>query len=119
MLTGSGSERRAVLQGIAQPAALTSISRLAAGTETPIWYCVRPEHIVLRPAEAAPIGPILAGFQAQVTDIVYQGTTILVDLEVPVLGKMRAERSSSLAANLKIGETIELDITQANAVPRD
>jgi ABC-type Fe3+/spermidine/putrescine transport system ATPase subunit len=117
VLIGAGGERRAVLDGVAQPAALTSISYLAAGSSTPIWYCVRPEHIVLRPAEAAPPNALLRGLKAQVTDIIYQGTTILVDLEVQALGKLRAERPSSLATHLKLGETIELDILQANAVP--
>ncbi|WP_157813752.1 ABC transporter ATP-binding protein [Sinorhizobium meliloti] len=113
-LGGGGAERHAVVEGAALPVRLTTVSRLVKGSD--VWCCIRPEHIAVRPA--ADLKPA-SGVLATVTDKIYQGTTILIDLDIPGVEKMRAERSTSEAGRINIGDAVHVDFEQAHAVPRN
>jgi ABC-type Fe3+/spermidine/putrescine transport system ATPase subunit len=113
-LGGDGAKPHAVVEGAALPIGLTTISPLVKGGD--IWCCVRPEHITIRPsADSKPA----AGIVATVTDKIYQGTTILIDLDIPGVDKMRAERPTSEAGRVSIGDAVHVDFEQAHAVPRN
>ncbi|WP_299753165.1 ABC transporter ATP-binding protein [Devosia sp.] len=117
-LAETGTTPRATLDGSSQTAPLTSVSTLLTEIGAPIWYCVRPEHIRTRKSGETAADSGLTTFEGRVTDKVYQGTTILVDIELKGLGKLRAERPTSEAAHLNVGDDIDIFIEQAHAVPR-
>ncbi|TCM64561.1 ABC transporter ATP-binding protein [Rhizobium sp. BK068] len=113
-LGGGGAQRQAVVEGAALPVGLTTVSPLVKGSD--IWCCIRPEHITIRPsADSKPA----AGIVATVTDKIYQGTTILIDIEISGVDKMRSERPTSEAAHINIGDAVHIDFEQAHAVPRN
>lgn len=109
----SPAERYAIVEGYTRPISLTTVSPKVTGTD--IWCCVRPEHLIIRPAAVSPQGN---GIVARVTDKIYQGTTILIDVEIPGVDKMRAERPTSEASRINVGDTVEVEFEQAHAVPR-
>jgi ABC-type Fe3+/spermidine/putrescine transport system ATPase subunit len=112
-ITGIGSDPHAHIEGAGLSIWLTTVSPLVTGPD--IWCCVRPEHIAIRtPAETEPQGGILA----RVTDKIYQGTTVLLDIEIPGVERMRAERPTSEANRIDIGETVSVIFEQAHAVAR-
>jgi iron(III) transport system ATP-binding protein len=77
-----------------------------------IWMCVRPEHIRVMPNEARDES---AG--AIVQDMIFQGTTVLVDLESDAFGHLRAEIPAKEVAGIEAGQRVELALTSAHAVP--
>lgn len=83
-----------------------------------IWYCVRPEDLLVRDANwAAGEGkPVLNG---TLVDKVYQGTSVLIEIEVNGAGRLRAERPSAEVSALDPGSAISLEVQKAHAVRRD
>ncbi|MFC0013230.1 ABC transporter ATP-binding protein [Devosia nitrariae] len=81
---------------------------------TTIWFCVRPEHLALRPWNKEGEGQ----FAGRVLDKIYQGTTVLVDLDVTGLGTIRAERAALEVGDLPIGAYIGVHIERSHAVAR-
>jgi ABC-type Fe3+/spermidine/putrescine transport system ATPase subunit len=112
-ITGIGTDPHAHVEGAGLSIWLTTVSPLVTGPD--IWCCVRPEHIAIQmPAETRPDSGILA----RVTDKIYQGTTVLLDIEIPGVETMRAERPTSEANRINIGQTVSVLFEQAHAVPR-
>ena len=109
-LSSDGAARYAALEGTAYTISLTTVSSLARDRD--IWCCIRPEHVAIRPPATT------EGFDARVVDKIYQGTTVLVDLEIVGIERMRAERSTSEASGFDIGDAVRVNFEQAHAVPR-
>ena len=112
-LESNGPARHAVVEGAPLPVELTTVSPLVKGAE--IWCCIRPEHIVVRQSSDSRLA---GGALAHVTDKIYQGTTILIDIEIPGVDRMRAERPTSEASTINIGDTVHVHFEQAHAVAR-
>ena len=89
----------------------TVVSGLANGAD--IWMCVRPENIRI-----APDATDAEGSGATVRDMVFQGTSVLVDLESDGLGSLRAEIPAREVAGIAAGQRVGLTLTAAHAVPR-
>jgi len=118
-LHGDASDPRAIVDGVDGTLALTSMSeQLNEGAGAPIWLCVRPEHIFLTAYETMPAGGEVRQFNARVVDKVYQGTSVLIDLEVEKLGRVRAERPTMAAAELQAGQQTSIAFSSCHAVPR-
>ncbi len=81
---------------------------------TPIWMCVRPEHLRISREETA--GP---GLTATVRDLVFQGTSVLVDIESDGLGSLRAEIPARDVADISADQRVALSLTAAHAVARN
>jgi len=79
-----------------------------------IWYCLRPEHVAIRPASEGTEGL----YAARVLDKIYQGTTVLVDLDVYDLGSIRAERPALEVGDLPVGADVRVQIERSHAVAR-
>lgn len=77
-----------------------------------IWYCIRPEHVAMRPGKDGAI------FVGRVLDKIYQGTTVLVDLDVQGLGTIRAERPALEVGNVTVGADVGVNIERSHAVAR-
>jgi len=89
------------------------ISTCAAGVDKDgmdIWYCIRPEHIAIRSAKEDGL------FAARVRDKIYQGTTVLVDLDVYGLGAIRAERPALEVGDLPMDAQVGIQIERSHAV---
>ena len=117
-LEGPAADRRARLDGVTGSIVLTTVSPLVNSNDQMVWCCIRPEHVKVDTLGKGHTDTAAASFEAQITDKIYQGTTMLVDTEVPGLGLMRAERSISEAIELEAGQRVKLDIEQVHAVPR-
>jgi len=89
----------------------TVVPGLANGVD--IWMCVRPENIHIAADSAA-----ADGSAATVRDMVFQGTTVLVDLESDGLGSLRAELPARRLAGIAPGQRVGLTFAAAHAVPR-
>lgn len=100
--------------------AVAPLSTLAPGLVSgmPIWFCVRPEHLRVRPAaSSSAVGS--NWLKGKLVDKIYQGTTVVVDVEVEGAGKISAERPVSEVADLNLGTDVALDIQSAHAVARE
>jgi ABC-type Fe3+/spermidine/putrescine transport system ATPase subunit len=107
----------ATATGFPEPLVVTSRSPGVAAIDQPVWICIRPEQIQIGgPAHAA--GDAAARpVPATVTDLIFQGTSILADLDTP-LGPLRAERSPGEMAEIRIGDTISTTVLGCHLVPR-
>jgi ABC-type Fe3+/spermidine/putrescine transport system ATPase subunit len=88
------------------------------GSDQPVWICIRPEHIRVEPrldetAETSP--PRLHG---RLTDVVFQGTSVLLEAEVGGVGPVRAECPPAEVAQLRPGEEVTMTLLNAHLVPR-
>lgn len=110
-LVGSGSGSAAAVEGMARPIPLNTISSLIPGSD--IWCCIRPEHIRIGQTETS--GDT---FEAQVVDKVYQGTTVLIDFDIPGIERLRAERPASEAEKVAVGEKVRIGFERTHAVAR-
>lgn len=124
---GANNLLKATLLDVAGPTALIDGNGLSAPLTTlapglvsgmPIWYCVRPEHLRVRPV-ANPAVDGSNSLSGILVDKVYQGTTVLVDVEVEGAGRVSAERPVSEVSDLNVGMEVALDIQSAHAVSRD
>ena len=77
-----------------------------------IWYCVRPEHVAVRPGKDG------AQFIGRVLDKIYQGTTVLVDLDIKGLGTVRTERPALEVGDVSVGSDVGVNIERSHAVAR-
>ena len=99
---------------------VTTSSR-ASGVTTagqPVWICVRPEQVtVWRAGEenSAPAGTVTA----RLRDVIFQGTTMLLDADAPGIGPIRAECPPAAVAHLRPGEDVTLTFASTHLVPRD
>lgn len=89
----------------------TVVPGLADGAD--IWMCVRPENIHITTGETGTDGP-----GATVRDMIFQGTTVLVDLESEGLGTLRAEVPARHVAGIAAGQRVGITFAAAHAVPR-
>ncbi|WP_454854335.1 ABC transporter ATP-binding protein [Rhizobium binxianense] len=110
-LAGSGANRSAVIEGMAQPIPLTTVSSQISGEA--IWCCIRPEHILF--GETVPGG---RKFAAKIVDKIYQGTTVLIDLEIAGIERLRAERPASEAEKINVGDKVQVEFERTHAVAR-
>lgn len=92
--------------------ALDTVAGGAAAGEQ-IWICIRPEHIRISLEDRGGSG---AG--ATVRDVIFQGTSVLVDLESEGLGTVRAEIPARDVAGIHPGQQVTASVTAAHAVPR-
>jgi len=110
-LAAGGAAVSATVDGLAQPIPLTTVSRQIGGTD--IWCCIRPEHIRIGHVDSSS-----SKFEARVVDKVYQGTTVLIDFEIPGIERLRAERPASEAERISTGDTVQIGFERTHAVAR-
>ncbi len=116
---GNGSEGAVAVPGLDQPIAATSRAPGVAASNQPIWICIRPEQLGIDRPEHGPRAPEPGAFPARVVDVVFQGTSILVDLDSRGIGPLRAERPPAEVGGLRPGDEVLLRIMGCHLVPRD
>ena len=105
------------IEGNGATVPLSTLAPDVHGKDTPIWYCVRPEHLRVRPAGHAS-SDRTAWLTGKLIDKVYQGTTVLAAVQVEGVGKVSAERPVAEVSDLAMGADVELDVQKAHAVSR-
>jgi ABC-type Fe3+/spermidine/putrescine transport system ATPase subunit len=115
VLVSSGGEIAATTPDIDVPILASTAAPDVNAKGQSVWICIRPEQLSL----ARSAGNGSACFKAIVTDVVFQGTSILVDLERPGIGHLRSERPHEEVAGIHPGENVSLRILGCHLVPRD
>lgn len=109
-----GSKIAAAAPGLGAPICSRSAAPGVAARGQPVWICIRPEQLGI----AAVADDAQVNFSARVVDIVFQGTSILVDLERPGIGRLRAERPPEEVSGLQPGDDVNLRVLGCHLVPR-
>jgi len=116
LVSGSPTPHAAAA-GLDAPIAADTLAPGIAGKDQPLWICIRPEQLgvakVERPSAADPRSLV-----ARVSDMVFQGTSILVDMERQGIGRLRAERPPEEVGALRPGDEVNLKILGCHLVPR-
>ena len=118
-LKAVGPSSAAAVPGLDVP--ITASSR-APGVDAPgqaVWICIRPEQLGVDRAERMQRAAGPGHLPAKVVDVVFQGTSILLDLECQGLGPLRAERPPAEVGGLRPGEDVLVRVTGCHLVPRD
>lgn len=115
LLAGRVVEGAVVVDGI--EGAFGSYSVPDGAIDESVWLCVRPENIdfFAQPPVGSSPNPRVG---ATVADMVFQGSSVLVDLDVRGVGVMRAEKSAILVGDIKVGDSIEVGFGEAHIVAR-
>jgi ABC-type Fe3+/spermidine/putrescine transport system ATPase subunit len=104
--------------GLDWPISADSAGPGVTARNQPVWICIRPEQLRLSAAHGKKRDGERPALAAQVTDVVFQGTSILVDVEGQGIGHIRAERPPEEVAMLRPGDDVSLTILGAHLVPR-
>lgn len=94
---------------------IVSKSPLVERDGSAIWCRVRPEDIEVRLDRDALATSALTG---HVADMIFQGTTVMVDITVEAIGMIRAERPAAEFGAISLGAEASVHISRAHAVPR-
>ncbi|WP_052194593.1 ABC transporter ATP-binding protein [Aureimonas altamirensis] len=80
-----------------------------------LYLCIRPEQVRI-----ASRGRVFAGdlYTGRVKDVVFQGTSVLIDLESRQFGLLRSECPADEAGGITIGDDADFYIAGAHAVSR-
>ncbi len=92
---------------------LDTVAGNVGGQGSPIWLCIRPEHVEIVPERQAD-----AVCGATITDLVFQGTSVLIELDAEALGPMRVELASHKVQDLEVDQRVGVSVTVAHAVAR-
>jgi ABC-type Fe3+/spermidine/putrescine transport system ATPase subunit len=109
----------AKVAGLDWPIAANTASAGVIARNQPVWICIRPEQLRVSTAAAMTHDGEPTALAAKVTDVVFQGTSILIDVEGQGIGRIRAERPPEEAAMLRPGDSVSLTILGCHLVPRD
>ncbi len=115
LIAGTLDKSSGAIQARIGPETVQPVSTHSSNVEKDgmdIWYCVRPEHVAMRPQSSA------GHFGGRVMDKIYQGTTVLIDLDVKGLGTVRAERPALEVGDLGVGTDVGVHIERSHAVAR-
>jgi len=115
VLVSAGTEFAATTPGFDAPVLAATAAPHVTTKGQPVWICIRPEQLTLDRNG----GTDACALTVTVTDVVFQGTSILVDLERPGLGHLRSERPPEEAAGLRPGDKMNLRILGCHLVPRN
>ena len=113
---GNGPRARAA--GLEGPIAANTVASGVGAPDQEVWVCVRPEQIGVERASESPRHAGLASFVARVSDMVFQGTSILIDFQWEGITHVRAERPPEEVAALHPGDEVRLTILGCHLVPR-
>jgi putative spermidine/putrescine transport system ATP-binding protein len=113
-LLTTGSDLTAMAPGLDAPVSSRSAAPAVGARGQPVWICIRPEQLGI----GTVANDTQMNFSARVVDIVFQGTSILVDLERPGIGRLRAERPPEEVSGLHPGDGVNLRILGCHLVPR-
>jgi len=102
------------------PLTVTAATRAPGVTETgqAVWICVRPEQIRVERSSDATSDNTGAAISARVLDVIFQGTTVLIDAEAPGIGQIRAECPPASVSHLQPGDEVTLSFAVSHLVPR-
>ncbi len=112
-LDREGAEPTATLAGgIRIP--VQTLSPLMDERRGPVWCRVRPEDVEIHVGDDQSKGTL----QGRLVDVVYQGTTVMVDIDVGPVGVLRAERPAGEFGAVAVGMEAGITLVKAHAVPR-
>ncbi|HEY4201627.1 MAG TPA: ABC transporter ATP-binding protein [Devosiaceae bacterium] len=87
-----------------------------SGPNQKVWICIRPEQLAVS-------GPGddqgRAVITAHLRDVIFQGTSVLLDAEAPGIGPLRAECPPAAVAHLNPGDEVALSFAGSHLVPRE
>jgi len=114
-LISGGPTPSAAAVGLDAPIAADTIAPGIATQDQPLWICIRPEQLGMAKVEQSSDRCSLV---ARVIDMVFQGTSILVDIEQQGIGRLRSERPPEEVGSLRPGDEVGLKILGCHLVPR-
>ncbi len=110
-LVEGGEAPRVAIEG--QDIALRASSSAGAVGQT-VWLCVRPEQVKISAIAEGPPDAVAA----RLTDMIFQGGTMLVEAAAPGIGKLRAECPPAEVAQLRPGDAVMLSLDGGHVVAR-
>lgn len=114
---GSGDTLALTINGAASPIHADTRAAGVTAAEQAIWLCVRPEQIEIEAAAAS--GSDQAALNGRLLDLIFQGTTMLLEIHVDGLGTIRAECPPGKVKHLNAGDAVVLHLSGGHIVPRD
>lgn len=116
-LTVGADGSHVVVDGIREPLTGFSLPEQTLCAGAPVWVCIRPESVDFpSDTDVLTLGPRMT---ATVTDLVFQGASVLVDLNVGGVGALRAEKPAAAISHIRIGASVAVHFSETHLVARE
>lgn len=108
------------VDGLERPLPASTKADAVGPAGSPVAACIRPEQVVVRPRNGGERSFWAHSFEAtgRIREIVFQGSSIGLGLEVPGLGILKCERPATELQGLTFGDRVDVGIVDCHLIPR-